>query len=202
MTGNAIPKILLFLAVIAGLTPLMGGYMKRVFSNERTPLDRVLRPLEKGIYRVCGVDAGRDQGWIEWTVVMLAVNAASLFILYAMQRLQKVLPFNPNGLGAVSPDSSWNTAVSFTTNTNWQGYSGESTMSHFTQMVGLAYHNFLSAATGIAIAIAIIRGIARENAKGIGNFWHDCTRAILWVLLPISFLAALFLVSRGVVQNF
>ena len=133
---------------------------------------------------------------------MLVVNAASLVILYAMQRLQKFLPFNPNGFGAVSADSSWNTAVSFTTNTNWQGYSGESTMSHFTQMAGLALHNFLSAATGIAIAVAVIRGVAREKSQGIGNFWSDCTRAILWVLLPISFLAALFFVSRGVVQNF
>ncbi len=119
-----------------------------------------------------------------------------------MQRLQKWLPFNPNGFGPVSPDSSWNTAVSFTTNTNWQGYSGESTMSHLTQMAGLAVHNFLSAATGIAIAVAVIRGVAREKARGIGNFWSDCTRAILFVLLPFSFLAALFFVSRGVVQNF
>jgi K+-transporting ATPase ATPase A chain len=119
-----------------------------------------------------------------------------------MQRLQKFLPFNPNGFGAVAPDSAWNTAVSFTTNTNWQGYSGETTMSHFTQMFGLALHNFLSAATGIAIAVAVIRGLAREKASGIGNFWFDCTRAILWILLPISLATALFLVSRGVVQNF
>src|SRR5262249_54816169 len=150
----------------------------------------------------CGVDATKDQSWVEWTVTMLAVNAASLVILYAMQRLQQFLPLNPNHFGAVTPDSSWNTAVSFTTNTNWQGYSGETTMSQLTQMAGLALHNFLSAATGIAIAVAVIRGVAREKAKGIGNFWSDCTRATLWVLLPISFLAALFLVSRGVVQNF
>jgi potassium-transporting ATPase potassium-binding subunit len=202
MTTINILEILAFLAIIVAITPILGGYMKRVFTGERTWLDPVLRPVERGIYKVCGVDASRDQGWVEWTVTMLVVNAASLVILYAMQRLQKFLPFNPNGFGAVSPDSSWNTAVSFTTNTNWQGYSGESTMSHFTQMAGLALHNFLSAATGIAIAIAIIRGIAREKAKGIGNFWYDCTRAILWVLLPFSFLAALFFVSRGVVQNF
>jgi len=202
VTGLAIAKIALYLAVIIALTPLFGGYMKRVFGGEKTLLDPVLRPLERGIYRICGVDAKKDQGWIEWTIVMLVVNAASLVILYGMQRLQKILPFNPNGLGPVSPDSSWNTAVSFTTNTNWQGYSGESTMSHFTQMAGLALHNFLSAATGIAIAVAVIRGIAREKASGIGNFWFDCTRAILWVLLPFSFLAALFFVSRGVVQNF
>ncbi len=202
MTGINALEIAVYLAIIVALTPLMGGYMKRVFSGEKTFLDPVLRPVERGIYRACGVDAGKDQGWVEWTIVMLVVNAASLVILYAMQRLQKWLPFNANGFGPVSPDSSWNTAMSFTTNTNWQGYSGETTMSHFTQMAGLALHNFLSAATGIAIAIAVIRGVAREKAKGIGNFWFDCTRALLWVLLPISFLGALFLVSRGVVQNF
>ena len=200
-TKNAL-EIVIYLAIIVALTPILGAYMKRVFAGERTWLDPILRPVERGIYKICGVDASRDQTWVDWTVTMLVVNAASLVVLYAMQRLQQFLPFNPNGFGAVSPDSSWNTAVSFTTNTNWQGYSGESTMSHFTQMAGLALHNFLSAATGIAIAIAIIRGIAREKAKGIGNFWYDCTRAILWVLLPISFIAALFLVSRGVVQNF
>ncbi len=202
MTTVNFLEIVVYLAIIVAVTPILGGYMKRVFSGERTFLDPVLRPVERGIYRVCGVDGAKDQTWVEWTVTMLIVNAASLVILYAMQRLQKFLPFNPNGFGAVSPDSSWNTAVSFTTNTNWQGYSGESTMSHFTQMAGLALHNFLSAATGIAIAVAVIRGVAREKAKGIGNFWSDCTRAILWVLLPISFFAALFLVSRGVVQNF
>ncbi|HKD19029.1 MAG TPA: potassium-transporting ATPase subunit KdpA [Thermoanaerobaculia bacterium] len=202
MTSVNVVEILVYLAIVVALTPLLGGYMKRVFSGERTFLDPILRPIERGIYRVCGVDASKDQGWVDWAVTMLFVNAASLVILYAMQRLQQFLPFNPNKFGAVSPDSSWNTAVSFTTNTNWQGYSGETTMSHFTQMAGLALHNFLSAATGIAISVAVIRGIAREKAKGIGNFWSDCTRAILWVLLPVSFIAALFLVSRGVVQNF
>jgi K+-transporting ATPase ATPase A chain len=202
MTARSVLEILVYLAIIVALTPILGAYMKRVFAGERTWLDPILRPVERGIYKVCGVDASRDQTWVDWTVTMLIVNAASLVVLYAMQRLQHFLPLNPNGFGAVSPDSSWNTAVSFTTNTNWQGYSGESTMSHFTQMAGLALHNFLSAATGIAIAIAIIRGIAREKAKGIGNFWYDCTRAILWVLLPFSLLAALFFVSRGVVQNF
>ncbi len=202
MTTINFVEILVYLAIIVALTPLMGGYMKRVFSGERTFLDPVLRPIERAIYRACGVNASQDQGWVDWTVTMLIVNAASLVILYAMQRLQQWLPFNPNKFGPVSPDSSWNTAVSFTTNTNWQGYSGESTMSHLTQMAGLALHNFLSAATGIAIAVAVIRGVAREKAKGIGNFWFDCTRSILWVLLPISLVAALFLVSRGVVQNF
>jgi K+-transporting ATPase ATPase A chain len=202
MTGINILKLLLFLGVIVALTPVLGLYMKKVFAGEKTFLDPVLKPVERLIYRICGVDAGKDQGWVEWTVVMLVVNGASLIILYLFQRLQHVLPLNPNHFGPVSADSSWNTAVSFTTNTNWQGYSGESTMSHFTQMFGLALHNFLSAATGIAIAVAVIRGVAREKASGIGNFWFDCTRAILWVLLPVSFVAALFLVSRGVVQNF
>jgi len=195
-------EIAVYLAIIGFLTPVLGGYMKRVFSGEKTLLDPVLRPIERGLYRICGVDAQKDQSWIEWTVVMLVVNAVSLVVLYAMQRLQNFLPLNPNGFGPVSPDSSWNTAVSFTTNTNWQGYSGESTMSHFTQMAGLALHNFLSAATGIAIAVAVIRGVAREKAAGIGNFWFDCTRAVLWVFLPICLVAALFLISRGVVQNF
>src|SRR5450830_132855 len=202
MTAINFGEILVYFALIVGITPLLGGYMKRVFSGEKTFFDPVLRPVERGIYRLCGVDAEKDQSWVEWTVVMLVVNGASLVILYLLQRLQHVLPLNPNHFGPVSADSSWNTAVSFTTNTNWQGYSGESTMSHFTQMAGLALHNFLSAATGLAIAVAVIRGIAREKAKGIGNFWSDCTRAILWVLLPVSFVAALFLVSRGVVQNF
>jgi K+-transporting ATPase ATPase A chain len=202
MTGLHVVEIFVYAAIVVALTPLLGGYMKSVFSGERTFLDPVLRPIERGIYGLCGVDATKDQGWVDWTVTMLIVNAASLVILYAIQRLQQWLPFNPNKFGAVSPDSSWNTAVSFTTNTNWQGYSGETTMSHFTQMAGLALHNFLSAATGIAMAVAVIRGISREKAKGIGNFWSDCTRAILWVLLPLSFVSALFLVSRGVVQNF
>jgi len=165
MTGNQILELAVYFGLILVLTPLLGGYMKRVFAGERTFLDPLLKPIERGIYKLCGVDAERDQTWIEWAVAMLVVNAVSLFLLYAFQRLQQWLPLNPNHFGAVAPDSSWNTAVSFTTNTNWQGYSGESTMSHFTQMVGLAFHNFLSAATGIAIAIAVIRGVARERAR-------------------------------------
>ena len=202
MTGINFWELVVFLAILTALTPVLGRYMKRVFTGEKTLLDAVLRPLERGIYRTCGVDASRDQHWTEWTLTMLMVNAVSLAALYAVQRLQKLLPLNPNGLGAVSADSSWNTAVSFTSNTNWQGYSGESTMSHLTQMAGLTLHNFLSAATGIAIALVVIRGLSRERSSGVGNFWFDCTRAILWVLLPLSFLAALFFVSRGVVQNF
>ena len=202
MMGLYTVRVFLYTGALVAITPLLGGYMKRVFSGERTLLDPLLRPLERLLYRVCRVDGGKDQTWIEWTFSMLAVNGAGLLVVYLLQRLQHLLPFNPNGLPAVRPDSAWNTAVSFTTNTNWQGYSGETTMSHLTQMAGLAVQNFLSAATGIAISIAIIRGIARERAKGIGNFWFDCTRSLLWVLLPFSFLGALFLVSRGVVQNF
>lgn len=202
MTGVQVVELAIYLALIVAVTPVLGGYMKRVFTGEKTFLDPFLGPLERGIYRLCGVDAKKEQKWVEWTVAMLVVNVASLLLLYLFQRLQHVLPLNPNHFGPVSADSSWNTAVSFTTNTNWQGYSGETTMSHFTQMVGLAFHNFLSAATGIAIAVAVIRGVAREKAAGIGNFWFDCTRSILWILLPVSFVAALFLVSRGVVQNF
>jgi len=202
VTSINLIEIVVYLAILVAITPILGRYMTKVFSGERTLLDPLLQPVERGIYRVCGVDARKNQTWVEWTVTMLLVNAASLFVLYGMQRLQKLLPLNPNGFGPVSPDLAWNTAVSFTTNTNWQGYSGETTMSHFTQMAGLALHNFLSAATGIAIAVAVIRGIAREKAVGLGNFWHDCTRALLWVLLPVSSVAALALVSRGVVQNF
>jgi hypothetical protein len=156
-------EILVYFGLIVAITPIMGGYMKRVFSGEKTALDRVLRPIERVLYRICGVDAERDQTWVEWTIVMLVVNGASLVILYLMQRLQKWLPLNPNHLGPVSPDSSWNTAMSFTTNTNWQGYAGESTMSHFTQMAGLALHNFLSAATGLAIAVVVVSAAWRER---------------------------------------
>jgi potassium-transporting ATPase potassium-binding subunit len=202
MMGLFTVRVFLYFGVLVAITPILGGYMKRVFSSEKTLLDPVLRPLERLLYRVSGVDAEKDQTWLQWTFAMLAVNGVGVLIVYAMQRLQHVFPFNPNGLPAVHADSAWNTAVSFTTNTNWQGYSGETTMSHLTQMAALAVQNFLSAATGIAISIAIIRGIAREKTKGIGNFWFDCTRTLLWVLLPFSFLGALFLVSRGVVQNF
>ncbi len=202
MTAVSIAKIVVYLAVILAVTPVLGRYMKRVFGGEKTFLDPVLKPVERSMYRVCRVDAATDQAWVAWTVTMLAVNGVSLVFLYLIQRLQQLLPLNPNHFGQISAGSAWNTAVSFTTNTNWQGYSGETTMSHFTQMAGLAFHNFLSAATGIAVAVAVIRGIARERATGIGNFWFDCTRAILWVLLPVSFVVALFFVSRGVVQNF
>jgi K+-transporting ATPase ATPase A chain len=202
MTSIQILRILLVAAAVTALTPVLGRYIARVFGGGKTFLDRLLLPVERLVYRVAGVDPSVDQSWQAWTTTMLAVNGVALVFLYLILRLQGHLPFNPNGFGGLAPDLAWNTAVSFTTNTNWQAYSGEATMSHLSQMLGLTLHNFLSAATGIAIAVAVIRGIGRETAKGIGNFWFDCTRAILWILLPISFVVALAFVSRGVVQSF
>ncbi len=190
-----------FLLVLAVVKPL-GVYMTKVFSKEKTFLDPVLLPLERLLHRVGGIDASREQGFVAYTGAMMVFNVVSLVVLYAMERLQHLLPLNPDKMPAVPPALAWNTAVSFTTNTNWQAYSGESTMSLFTQMAGLAVHNFASAATGIAIAIAFVRGVARTESKGIGNFWFDLVRSILWVLLPISLLAAVVLMSQGVIQNF
>jgi potassium-transporting ATPase potassium-binding subunit len=201
MTLNGWLQILFFLLVLFLVTPLLGGYMARVFTRQRTWLDPVLRPLERLLYRLTGVDEAREMRWTEYAVAVLLFGVVSMLVLYAMQRMQQLLPFNPQGFGAVAPALAFNTAVSFTTNTNWQAYSGESTMSYFTQMAGLAYHNFVSAATGMAVAIAFIRGLAQKEKDTLGNFWVDMTRASLWVLLPISIVGALFLVSQGVVQN-
>jgi K+-transporting ATPase ATPase A chain len=176
--------------------------MARVFAGEPTRLDPILRPLERAIYRVCGVHPGTEQTWVEYAISMLLFSAAGMLLLYAMQRLQQLLPFNPQGLGGVAPDLAFNTAASFTTNTNWQAYGGESTMSYLTQMAGLAYHNFVSAAAGIAVAIAVIRGFVRRSAKTLGNFWVDLTRATLWVLMPICAILTLVLVWQGVPDNF
>ena len=165
-------------------------------------LDPVLRPIERTIYRVCGVHPEAEETWVEYAVSMLLFSMVGMLLLYAMERLQYYLPLNPQQFGAVAPDLAFNTAASFTTNTNWQAYGGESTMSYFTQMAGLAFHNFVSAAAGIAVAIAVIRGFVRRSAKTIGNFWVDMTRATLWVLLPISVIGALVLVWQGVPQNF
>ena len=189
------------LLVLAVVKPI-GVYMKRVFSKERTFLDPVMMPLERLLHRVGGIDPSREQGFVAYAGAMMVFNVVSLVVLYAMERLQHVLPLNPDKMPAVPPALAWNTAVSFTTNTNWQAYSGESTMSFFTQMAGLAVHNFASAATGIAIAIAFVRGVARTESKGIGNFWFDLVRSILWVLLPISLIGAMVLMSQGVIQNF
>ena len=191
---------ILFLIVLALVKPL-GLYMAKVFAGERTGLSPVLRPVERVIYRVSGVDETREQSWLVYAVSLLAFSLVGLIVLYLFQRLQGSLPFNPEGMGAVKPGSAFNTAASFTTNTNWQGYSGESTMSYLTQMAGLAFHNFVSAAAGIAVALALIRGIARRRADTVGNFWVDMVRANLYVLLPISIVGALVLVWQGVPQN-
>jgi K+-transporting ATPase ATPase A chain len=198
----AFVKVALFFLLLLALTKPMGLYMRRVFSGERTFVDPLLRPVERLIYRLCGIDAQREQSWQAYTMAMLVFSAAGLLLTYAIQRLQHVLPLNPDKLGAVAPDLAWNTAVSFTTNTNWQAYAGEATMSHLTQMAGMAFHNFASAATGIAIAIAVIRGIARQKSATLGNFWVDLVRATLWILLPLSLVSAILLMSQGVVQNF
>ncbi len=184
------------------MTKPLGIYMARVFAGERTLLSPVLGPVERVIYRVCGVDPAVEQRWTAYTVGMLLFNVAGLVLLYFILRLQNVLPLNPQGLDALKPDLAFNTAVSFITNTNWQSYSGESTMSNFSQMLGLAVHNFTSAATGIAIAIALVRGLARRSVDAIGNFWVDLTRATLYILLPLSIVLALIFVSRGVPQTF
>jgi potassium-transporting ATPase potassium-binding subunit len=201
MTLNGWLQILFFLVALVLITPLVGAYMTRVFTRQRTFLDPVVRPVERLIYRLTGVDEQREMRWTEYAGALLLFSIVSMLVLYAMQRLQAYLPFNPQGLAGVPPDLAFNTAVSFTTNTNWQSYSGESTMSYFTQMAGLAYHNFMSAAVGIAVAIAFIRGIANREKETIGNFWVDTVRGVLWVLLPIAIIGSLFLVSQGVVQN-
>ena len=201
MTLNGWLQILFFLLAIFLVTPLIGGYMGRVFTRQRTWLDPVLRPFERLVYRLTGVDETHEMRWTEYAVGVLMFSVVSLLVLYAMQRLQHVLPFNPQGFGPVPPALAFNTAVSFTTNTNWQAYGGETTMSYFTQMAGLAYHNFVSAAVGMAVAIAFIRGIAQREKDTLGNFWVDMVRASLWVLLPIAIVGALFMVSQGVVQN-
>jgi potassium-transporting ATPase potassium-binding subunit len=202
MTANGWLQILFFLLITLLVTKPLGVFMTRVFNRERTFMDPVLRPLERLLYRLTGVDENSEMRWTEYAASMLLFSLVSMVVLYLMQRLQGYLPFNPQKFGAVTPAHlAFNTAASFTTNTNWQAYSGESTMSYFTQMAGLAYHNFVSAAVGIALAIAFIRGIARRQRDTIGNFWVDLVRCSLWVLLPTCILGALLLVSQGVVQN-
>jgi K+-transporting ATPase ATPase A chain len=202
MTANGWLQIAIFLALVFLVTKPLGIFMARVFSRERTFLDPVLRPIEKLLYRVTGVDEEHEMRWTEYAVAMLLFSTVSMLLLYLIQRAQGFLPFNPQKFGAVTPAHlAFNTAASFTTNTNWQAYSGETTMSYFTQMAGLAYHNFVSAAVGIALAIAFIRGIARRQMQTIGNFWVDLVRCCLWVLLPFCVVGSLFLVSQGVVQN-
>ncbi|HWR35613.1 MAG TPA: potassium-transporting ATPase subunit KdpA [Clostridia bacterium] len=194
-------QIGLFFACVIAVTKPLGAYMALLFERQSTFLDPVVRPIERLLYRLARVDEEHEMRWMEYSGAMLAFSIVSMLVLYLLQRAQAMLPFNPQGLGAVSSDLAFNTSASFTTNTNWQAYGGESTMSYLTQMAGMAYQNFTSAAVGLAIAIALIRGIARKQRDSIGNFWVDVTRAVLWVLLPICVVYCVFLVSQGVVQN-
>jgi len=201
MTMNGWIQFALFSAIVIAITKPLGGYMMRVFNGERTLLSPVLRPLERGLYAISDVDEDDEQHWVTYGVAMLFFSLAGFISLYALQRLQDVLPFNPQGFSAVGPDLAFNTAMSFVTNTNWQSYVPETTMSYLVQMTGLAVHNFVSAATGIALAVALVRGFARRSAKNIGNFWVDLTRCTLYVLLPISIAVGLFFVWQGMPQN-
>ncbi len=201
MTANGWLQIIFFLLVILAITKPLGVFMARVFNREKTFLDFALRPIERLIYKLCGVREDQEMHWVEYGTAMLLFSGASMVLLYLIERAQRWLGFNPQKLANVGPDLAWNTAASFTTNTNWQAYVPETTMSYLTQMAGLAYHNFASAAVGIALAIALIRGVARRESKTIGNFWVDLTRCFLWVLLPACLIISLVFVSQGVVQN-
>ncbi len=201
MTANGALQPVLYVVVLLALAKPLGAYMARVYEGRPIGLDRVLGWLERLIYRLCGVRSGEEMGWKAYAVAMLLFNFLGFLAVYLLQRLQGALPLNPQGLGAVPPDSSFNTAVSFATNTNWQGYGGETTMSYLTQMLGLTVQNFVSAATGMAVLAAFVRGFARRSAETIGNFWVDLTRTTLYILLPLSFVFALVLVSQGVVQT-
>jgi potassium-transporting ATPase potassium-binding subunit len=201
MTANGWLQIGFFLLVISLITKPLGVFLARVFSGEKTFLDPVLRPIERLIYRLTGIDEKHEMRWTEYAVAMLLFSGASMALLYLIERLQKFLPLNPQKFANLEPGLAFGTAASFTTNTNWQAYSGESTMSYLTQMAGLAYHNFASAAVGIAVAVAVIRGIARKETDKLGNFWVDTTRCLLWVLLPICLVGSLVFVSQGVIQN-
>src|SRR6476646_6387070 len=201
MTANGWVQIGLYVLVLFVITKPVGIFLARVFERKKTFLDPVLRPAERLVYRLCGVDENKEMRWTEYGTTMLVFSCVSLILLYLIERLQQWLPWNPQNLANVPPDLAWNTAVSFTTNTNWQAYTPETTMSYLTQMAGLAYHNFASAAVGIALAIAVIRGVSRNESKTIGNFWVDLTRCFLWVLLPVCLVGSLVLISQGVVQN-
>jgi K+-transporting ATPase ATPase A chain len=195
-------QLIFYIVVLLALAKPLGSFMARVYQGEHTFLDSVLRPMERLIYRLSGVKPDEEMSWKTYAIAAMLFNALGLLTLYGLQRFQAMLPLNPQGLGAVTPDSSWNTAVSFATNTNWQGYGGEVTMSYLTQMIGLAVQNFVSAAMGMAVLAAFIRAIARHSTKTIGNFWVDLTRTTLYILLPLSLVLALVLVSQGVVQTF
>ena len=201
MTANGWLQFAVFFAVLLLMMRPLGLYIARVLQGEKTFLDPVLRPVERLLYRACGIRAEQEMNWQQYSVAMLVFSCVSLLLTYVIERAQALLPWNPQHLAGVSPALAFNTAVSFTTNTNWQAYTPETTMSYFTQMAGLSYHNFLSAAIGIAVAVTLVRGIARRQSATIGNFWVDTTRVLLWILLPICLVIAPVLIGQGVVQN-
>ncbi|MDR3532469.1 MAG: potassium-transporting ATPase subunit KdpA [Rhodopila sp.] len=201
MTINGWLQVALYCVLLTLLIKPLGGYMTRVFAGERTLLSPAIRPLERGLYRLSGIDEAQEQYWVTYAIAMLAFTFAGFVVLYALQRLQAMLPLNPQKLDAVSPDLAFNTSVSFITNTNWQSYTPETTMSYLVQMAGLTVHNFLSAATGIALAMALIRGFSRRSAKSVGNFWVDMTRCTLYILMPICIVVGLVMVWQGVPEN-
>ncbi|MEW6511506.1 MAG: potassium-transporting ATPase subunit KdpA [Bacteroidota bacterium] len=202
MTANSVVQVTLYFVALLGLAYPLGIYMAQVYDRKRTLLDPLMGPMERLLYRICRVSQDEEMDWKHNALAMLIFNFAGILALYVLQRVQDLLPLNPQGFGAVTPDSAFNTAVSFATNTNWQGYGGETTMSYLTQMVGLTVQNFVSAGTGMAVLTLFIRGLARHSTRLLGNFWVDLTRSILYVLLPLSVLLSLLLVSQGVVQNF
>src|SRR5262245_39569258 len=202
MTAQSLLQLTVYLVVLILAVWPLGIYMARVFDGPATWLDRVLGPIERTLYRICGVKPDESMGWKRYAGAMLLFQLLGLLVVYALQRVQGFLPLNPQGFGPVDPDSAFNTAASFATNTNWQGYVGETTMSYLTQMLGLTVQNFVSAASGIAVLVALIRGIRARSAETIGNFWVDLVRGTLYVLLPLALALALALVSQGVVQNF
>ncbi len=201
MTFLGLLQIVIFVAIVAGFTKSLGFYMAKVFTGEWTPLRRLLGPIERTLYRVSGLDPAQEQNWPGYALSLLAFNLLGVLALYGIQRLQLLLPLNPQNMTGAVPDLALNTAVSFTTNTSWQSYAGETTLSYFSQMTGITVQSFLSAASGIAVAVALIRGFARRNAQTIGNFWADMVRATLYVLLPICVAASLFLIWQGVPQT-
>ncbi|NTU43321.1 MAG: potassium-transporting ATPase subunit KdpA, partial [Nitrospirales bacterium] len=202
MTGNAILQIVLFFGVLLLLAKPLGAYMARVYEEKPCGLDRLLGPVERLIYRLSGIQREEEMSWKRYTVSVLVFSGAGMAVVYLLQRFQGILPLNPQHFPGVSPDLAFNTAVSFVSNTNWQSYGGESTMSYLTQMAALTVQNFVSAASGMAVLVALIRGFTRHSAKTIGNFWVDLTRSVLYILLPLSLIYSLLLVSQGVVQNF
>ncbi len=202
MNTAGVVQILLYIAVLVALVKPLGTFMAKVYDGERTFLSPVLGPIERGIYRLAGIQPSAESNWKRYALAVLLFNFIGFVFVYLLQRMQGVLPLNPQGFAAVSPDSSFNTAVSFASNTNWQGYGGEATMSYLTQMLGLAVQNFVSAASGMAVLVAVIRGFARRRAGEIGNFYVDLTRSTLYILLPLSLLLAVILMSQGVVQSF